>query len=263
MNYKTLLTTGAVLVLAATAATAAPTAEAPLRAAEISVLDRLAASPLVDPALIAPLEDRDLAAVTVFFAQPSDDDPLYADHPARGTDVGPLLFDLVMMSESPEPRLEDFGYVQALTTRMRTGAIAALIDNPYVLAIDRARSADLAPAESPNQLREASHGCTPSAFAACLQGGRFRVSATHGGSSSRVAATSSASAAFWTFASANWEIVTKVLNGCSANGHFWVFAAGATSISFDLLVEDTSQHLLSLYSSAPCPLTDTTAFPCP
>jgi len=264
MTYKILLTTGAVLVLAATAAAAAPPGtQAPLQAVETPVLERLASSPLVDPALIAPLRDRDLAAVTVYFARPSDDDPLYADHPARGTDVGPLLFDLVMMSESPEPRLEDFGYVQALTARMRTGAIAALIDNPYVLAVDQARSADLAPAESPNQIREASHGCTPSAFAACLQGGRFRVQATHGGSASRVAASSSDSAAFWTFASANWEILAKVINGCSVNNHFWVFAAGATSISFDLLIEDTSQHLLSLYSGVPCPLTDTTALPCP
>lgn len=264
MTYKTLLTTGAMLVLTATAAAAAaPAAQAPLQAVETPVLERLASSPLVDPALIAPLRDRDLAAVTVYFARPSDDDPLYATHPARGTDVGPLLFDLVTMAESAEPRLEDFGYVQAFTARMRTGAVAALIDNPYVLAIDRARSADLAPAESPNRIREASHGCTPGTFAACLQGGRFRVQATHGGNASRVAASSSDSAVFWTFASANWEIVAKVINGCSVNNHFWVFSAGATNVSYTLTVEDTTQDLLNFYSNAPCPLLATTAFQCP
>ena len=264
MTYKTLLTAVAMLVLATSAAAAAPrVAHAPILALETPVLERLASSPLVDPALIEPLRDRDLAAVTVYFARPSDDDPLYTNHPARGTDVGPLLFDLVTMSESAEPRLEDFGYVQALTARMRTGAIATLIDNPYVLAIDRARAADLAPAEAPNRIREASHGCTPSAFAACLQGGRFRVQATHGGTASRVAASGSASAVFWTFGSANWEIVAKVLNGCSVNNHFWVFAAGATSVSYTLSVEDTTRDLLNFYSNAPCPLQATTAFPCP
>lgn len=264
MTYKTLLATSAMLVLtAATAAATAPAAQAPLGAVETPVLEHVASSALVDPDLISLLRDRGLAPVTVYFARPSDDDPLYANHPARGTDVGPLLFDLVTMAESTEPRLEDFGYVQAFTARLRTAAVATLIDNPYVLAIDRARSADLAPAEAPNRIREASHGCTPGTFAACLQGGRFRVQATHGGNASRVAASSSDSAVFWTFVSANWEIVAKVLNGCSVNNHFWVFSAGATSISYTLTVEDTTRDLLNFYSNAPCPLVATTAFPCP
>lgn len=264
MTYKTLLTAVAMLVLATTAAAAAqPAAQAPILAVQTPVLERLASSPLVDPALIEPLRDRDLAAVTVYFARPADDDPLYTSHPARGTDVGPLLFDLVMMSESAEPRLEDFGYVQAFTARMRAAAVATLIDNPYVLAIDRARSAGLAPAEASNQIREASHGCTPGTFAACLQGGRFRVQATHGGNASQVAASSADSAVFRTFAFNNWEIVAKVINGCTVNNHFWVFAAGATSVSYTLTVEDTTRDLLNFYSNAPCPLVATTAFQCP
>lgn len=262
MTYKTWLAAGAMLALTSQAVAAAPPAsKRPPN--ETTILERLGSSMLVDPAVVASLRDRELAAVTVYFARPSDDDPLYANHPARGTDVGPLLFDLVTMAESEGSRLEDFGYVQAFTARMRPEALALLIDNPYVLAIDRGRSAEPASARSPNQIREASHGCTPGTFAACLQGGRFRVQANHGGSASRVAASSADSAVFWTFGSTNWEILTKVLNGCGVNNHFWVFAAGATNVSYSITVEDTTRDLLNFYGGSPCPLLATTAFPCP
>lgn len=243
---------------------------APIAAAQeapsLAPMERLAASERVDPRLLSDL-DRDRAArVTVYFVR-ADDAPDYATHPARGTDVGPLLFDLVAMSEGVESRLDDHGTVKAFTGRLRAGAIARLLEDPWVLSIDRAKPTP-GPARSarpdddgPSSISAASHSCSASSTVACFHGNRFAVQAFHNGSTAKVASSSSASVAFWSGSSANWEILVKVLNGCGANGHYWVFGAGATSLSWSFSVEDTSDDLLRFFSSG-CPALDTTAFDC-
>ncbi len=62
----------------------------------------------------------------------------------------------------------------------------------------------------------------------------------------------------------NWELLVKVLDGCDFNGHYWVFAAAATDVDYDLTVTDTATGETRNYSSplgnpAP-PITDTSAF---
>ena len=42
----------------------------------------------------------------------------------------------------------------------------------------------------------------------------------------------------WFFSPSNPEMLIKVLDGCSINGHRWVFAAGATDLAFNLHVVD-------------------------
>jgi hypothetical protein len=229
-------------------------------------LERLQVSERVDPAILSELEGDRAALVTVYFVR-ADDSPEYAAHPARGTDVGPLLFDLVTMSEGTDSRLDDHGSVLAFTGKLRAGAIAGLLDDPYVLSIDRAkptptpgragRSGD----EGPSSITAASHSCSPSSTKACFLSNRFAVQVTQGGSAARVAASGSASAAFWRYSSSNWEVLVKVLDGCSINGHYWVFAAGATSVSWSFSVEDTANDLL-LFFPGSCPVTNTTAFDC-
>ena len=44
---------------------------------------------------------------------------------------------------------------------------------------------------------------------------------------------------FWFFSQDNVEVVVKVLDGCSINGHFWVFAGGLTNVAVDLTITDT------------------------
>lgn len=44
---------------------------------------------------------------------------------------------------------------------------------------------------------------------------------------------------FWFFEEDNVEVVVKVLDGCSANGMSWVFAAGLTNAETRLTVTDT------------------------
>ena len=87
--------------------------------------------------------------------------------------------------------------------------------------------------------------CTPEADQHCFQGRRFRASIQWttssglGGLAWAVPGASDASGNFWFFDSENWEILVKVLDGCQFNGHYWVFAAGATDVGWELTVEDT------------------------
>ncbi|MEM8933149.1 MAG: penicillin acylase family protein, partial [Acidobacteriota bacterium] len=87
--------------------------------------------------------------------------------------------------------------------------------------------------------------CTPTAEDACFQGRRFRASVEWttgdglGGNAWTVPFASDASGNFWFFDPENWEMLIKVLDGCSTNGHFWVFAAGTTDVGWELTVEDT------------------------
>lgn len=108
--------------------------------------------------------------------------------------------------------------------------------------------------------------------AARLQGGAFRVSYTldppNQGFVPKLAfATGADAAVFYFFSPANWEATVKVLDGCSINGFYWVFAAASTDVGYTLWVEGlrpgvpTRQYRHPAGSPAPA-LTDTAAFPC-
>ncbi|MCP4526868.1 MAG: hypothetical protein GY833_13310, partial [Aestuariibacter sp.] len=69
---------------------------------------------------------------------------------------------------------------------------------------------------------------------------------------------------FWFFASENWEMLVKVLDGCGVNDHYWVFAAATTNVEYALTVTDTESgawwsHTNPLGTSSPA-ITDTGAF---
>ena len=54
----------------------------------------------------------------------------------------------------------------------------------------------------------------------------------------------------------------RVLNGCDFNDHFWVFAAAATGVDFELVVTDTATNetLAQPLATPAQAITDTTAF---
>jgi hypothetical protein len=114
--------------------------------------------------------------------------------------------------------------------------------------------------------------CTPGPTTLCLNGGRFRVEAdwrrVNGdtGLGQAVPLTSD-SGYFWFFNSANIELVVKVLNACSVNDHYWVFAGGLTNVEVVLTVTDTNTGAQRVYNNplgtAFEPLQDTGAFDCP
>lgn len=63
----------------------------------------------------------------------------------------------------------------------------------------------------------------------------------------------------------NWEVLVKVLDGCSYNGRDWVFLASATNLEYEVTVTDTTNGETWKYgneagASSPA-ATDTSAFP--
>lgn len=107
----------------------------------------------------------------------------------------------------------------------------------------------------------------------CLRDGRFAVRVQwrdFAGEEGvgREVTSSDTTILYWFFEEDNWELMLKVLDGCSFNDHYWVFAAAATDVEYTLEVTDlrngdtwTHQNPLGQASAA---VTDTEALPaCP
>lgn len=104
-----------------------------------------------------------------------------------------------------------------------------------------------------------------------LLGGRFRVSVTGEdfsnvpfvGRTAPLASTDSA--IFYFFQPANFELLIKMVNGCSLNNRYWVFYAATTNVEFtirvyDSFADETAIYDNSLGSTADIAETDTNAF---
>jgi hypothetical protein len=113
-------------------------------------------------------------------------------------------------------------------------------------------------------------GCTTSSSVLCVgTGGRFAIqtswkTSSTTGNGSVVPFSTSDSGLFWFFSSTNWEMMVKVLNACSLNNRYWVFAAGTTNVHFELEVTDIQHGVTKRYfnyqgTAAPA-ITDTDAF---
>jgi hypothetical protein len=111
--------------------------------------------------------------------------------------------------------------------------------------------------------------CSPNSTTLCLNSGRFRAQATYStpdrqtGAATAVVQTSD-TGLFWFFSSNNVEAIIKVVNGCSFNQRYWVFAAGLTNVGVDLIVTDTRSGTVRTYTNrvgiAFAPIQDTNAF---
>lgn len=60
------------------------------------------------------------------------------------------------------------------------------------------------------------------------------------------------------------EVAVEVLNGCSINGSFWIFAGGLTNVGVVMTVTDSQTGTVKTYTNAPGtpfqPIQDTNAF---
>jgi hypothetical protein len=114
-----------------------------------------------------------------------------------------------------------------------------------------------------------SGSCTPNATTLCLNNGRFRVTATfltpqaQSGTATAVPETTD-TGMFWFFSANNIETIIKVVNGCSFNQRYWVFAGGLTNVQVVLTVVDTLNGTTRTYTNpqgaAFQPIQDTNAF---
>lgn len=114
-------------------------------------------------------------------------------------------------------------------------------------------------------------GCAPSGTAACLQQDRFKTRVhwrtnfgTRGAGPLVQSADSDDSGLYYFFDQDNWEVLLKVLNGCTINDRFWVFSAATTNVEFTITVVDTQTQDATSYfkpQGPPAPaVTDTSAF---
>src|SRR6185369_62900 len=96
--------------------------------------------------------------------------------------------------------------------------------------------------------------CEPGADHLCLNSSRFRVEATwkkatgETGSGHAVGLTAD-TGYFWFFSDSNVEAVIKVLDACSLNGSFLVFAAGLTNVQTTITVTDSLTNTMRVYTN--------------
>ncbi len=111
--------------------------------------------------------------------------------------------------------------------------------------------------------------CTPSSTALCLNNGRFKVEATFQAAgqplgTAQVVKLTDETGYLWFFSSVNVEAVVKVINACSFNNRFWMFAAGLTNVEVVLKVTDTKTGVINTYTNpqgtAFKPILDSSAF---
>ncbi|HBL30133.1 MAG TPA: hypothetical protein DD490_25125, partial [Acidobacteria bacterium] len=114
----------------------------------------------------------------------------------------------------------------------------------------------------------AASGCTPGPTTLCLNGGRFKVEAAwktaDGAGAGQAVSDGADSGRFWFFDADNTELVVKVLDACSYDGHYWVFASGLTNVEVRLTVTDTQEGAARRYfnpsGKAFTPVQDVAAF---
>jgi len=114
-------------------------------------------------------------------------------------------------------------------------------------------------------------GCVATATRLCLLQRRFAVEvswtdyAEHSGVGIGRPLTSD-SGLFWFFAPENLELLVKMVDGCSFNGHYWVFAAATTNVEYHLRVTESATGALRTFDNplgtASPAFTAIDAFPC-
>jgi hypothetical protein len=87
--------------------------------------------------------------------------------------------------------------------------------------------------------------CVADADTLCLLGARFEVTidwttAQGGSGQGQAIPLTDESGYFWFFDAANVELVIKVVDGCTYNDRYWIFAGGLTDVGTHLLVRDTA-----------------------
>lgn len=113
--------------------------------------------------------------------------------------------------------------------------------------------------------------CVADDHTLCLNKGRFQVEVDwrtnvgNTGPATVVPVTSDDSGLLWFFGPENWEMLIKVLDGCTVNNNYWVFFAATTNVEFTVTVTDTDTGRVKTYvnpqGTSADAVTDTGAFP--
>ena len=113
--------------------------------------------------------------------------------------------------------------------------------------------------------------CTPSSSTICLVNNRFSVRLTYdaGQGSQPMTAIKYTpdSGLFWFDNANNIEVLLKMINACSFNQKFWVYAGGTTDVGVTITVTDSQTGAVKTYNNVRgtkfLTITDGSAFSCP
>jgi hypothetical protein len=221
-------------------------------------LDEIRASQRVTPALAAALEQQERVVAKVYFQGPmSAGKTLDLQRSPDRAQVSPVVVELAQEMLPGKLRLLDQVLVQALQGTVDARVVQSFLHNPQVLSIDLAETTVLPEIEESRLVAKTT--CVPSSTRACVRGTRFALNVYFGsgGTPAGVATSSADSAVFWFSSSTNWEVVAKVLDGCAINNHFWIFTAGATTLTYVVDVYDTTTGTIVAFGNT-CPNAYTT-----
>ena len=111
--------------------------------------------------------------------------------------------------------------------------------------------------------------CTAGSTTLCLNQGRFQVQVewsvpSQGRSGSGMAVPVTGDTGYlWFFSEENVELIVKVLDGRSVNGHYWVFYGALSNVQYSITVTDTETGAIKTYENPSGSLAsraDTSAF---
>lgn len=131
-----------------------------------------------------------------------------------------------------------FGWAKLGAADLYKGEIGMVKDNAQWILILFIAVFGMHAANSP-----AAAACVSGETTLCLSGARFGVTAewqTPNGITGigRAVPLTADTGYFWFFNPANVEVIVKIVNGCSLNQRYWVFAGGLTNVKVTLRATD-------------------------
>jgi photosystem II stability/assembly factor-like uncharacterized protein len=95
------------------------------------------------------------------------------------------------------------------------------------------------------------YSCVPDESTLCLEAGRFRVTVRSEAAPARTEPLTIKSGFFWLSWRENPDVVVKILDGRTRDGHYWVHVAPLGDTAFRVVVTDTETGVSREYANAP------------
>jgi hypothetical protein len=109
--------------------------------------------------------------------------------------------------------------------------------------------------------------CVPNSSTICLVNNRFSVRLTYdvgqGPQPMTAIKYTGETGLFWFTDAGNIEVLLKMINACSFNQKFWVYAGGTTDVGVNITVTDSQTGAIKTYNNVRVTITDGSAFSCP
>ena len=167
--------------------------------------------------------------------------------------AAPIVTGIIALMLEVDPTLDALTVKRILQETARSGEFTGPTPNPNwgYGKVDAFEA--LMAVKRRTELPQPGETCEPDEQTLCLHDGRYEVKVTwrtvagESGAASVVPEATMDSGLFRFFDPVNWEILIKVLNGCSVNGHYWVYGASTTDLGYVIRVRDTTTGSVKEY----------------